>query len=39
VLLHGFVKKAQAVPERELRTAENRLAEFESRLDRGEVTI
>jgi phage-related protein len=39
VLLHGFVKKSQAVPERELRTAENRLAEFESRLDRGEVTI
>lgn len=39
LLLHGFVKKSQAVPEREIRTSEVRLVDFEARLARGEVKL
>jgi phage-related protein len=32
VLLHGFIKKSQATPERELLTAMSRMSEFERRM-------
>jgi phage-related protein len=39
VLVHGFVKKTQAVPERELETAERRMKDFEDRIRTGEVSL
>lgn len=37
VLLHGFQKKTQALPEREIRTAEARMVDFDRRLSGGEL--
>jgi phage-related protein len=39
LLAHGFVKKTQAVPDREIRTADSRLADYEARITRGEVKL
>jgi phage-related protein len=39
VLLHAFAKKSDAVPAREIRTAEVRLGDFENRVRSGEVTL
>jgi len=37
VVAHGFVKKTQAIPAREIKTAENRMKDFEARVKKGEV--
>ena len=39
VLVHGFEKKTQAIPVREIETAETRMKDFESRARSGEVTL
>jgi phage-related protein len=39
VLLHAFSKKTDAVPPREIGTAEARLHDFEARIRRGEVAL
>ncbi len=37
VLVHAFQKKTQELPEREIRTAEERMKDFRDRVSRGEV--
>lgn len=37
VLVHAFAKKTPQLPEREIRTAEERMREYEGRVSRGEV--
>jgi phage-related protein len=39
VVAHGFVKKTQAIPAREIKTAENRMKDYEIRVSKGEVTL
>jgi phage-related protein len=34
VLLHGFLKKSQKIPQRELQTTKTRLADFRERMTR-----
>jgi phage-related protein len=38
VVAHGFVKKTQAIPVREIETAEKRMKDYEARVKKGEVT-
>ena len=38
VVAHGFVKKTQAIPAREIETAEKRMMDYEARMKKGEVT-
>lgn len=37
VLAHGFVKKTQAIPAREIETASRRMADYVTRIRRGEL--
>ncbi|MBI2932615.1 MAG: type II toxin-antitoxin system RelE/ParE family toxin [Planctomycetes bacterium] len=37
VLVHAFSKKTQELPVREIETAEERMKDFQRRVDRGEV--
>lgn len=39
VLLKGFQKKTQAIPQREIEVAEKRKKEYEERIREGEVTL
>jgi phage-related protein len=39
VVAHGFAKKTQAIPAREIDTAEKRMKEYEIRVSKGEVTL
>jgi len=39
VLVHGLAKKTQALPDREIRTAEGRMKDFEDQVGRGEVRL
>lgn len=38
VLVHAFAKKTQQLPEREIKTAEERMKDFQERMVRGDVT-
>lgn len=38
VLVHGFSKKTRQLPEREIRTAEERMRDFQGRTEGGELT-
>jgi len=39
ILLHGFLKKTQEVPEREMKVAEDRMRDLNSRLQAGEELV
>ena len=39
IVAHGFQKKTQAIPEKEIGVAEARQSEFEGRVRRGEVKL
>lgn len=39
VVAHGFVKKTQAIPAREIETAENRMEDYVARVKKGEVML
>jgi phage-related protein len=39
VVAHGFVKKTQVIPAREIETAEKRMKDYEVRVKKGEVTL
>lgn len=39
VVAHGFAKKTEAIPAREIDTAENRMKDYEVRVKKGEVTL
>ena len=37
VVLHGILKKRQALPNKEIETAEGRMTDYENRVARGEI--
>lgn len=39
ILVHGFVKKKQEIPAREIRVAEDRQKDYEERVRKGEVIL
>lgn len=39
VVAHGFAKKTQAIPAREIETAETRMKDYEARVRKGEVIL
>jgi len=39
VVAHGFAKKTQAIPAREIETAEKRMKDYEARVRKGEVML
>lgn len=39
IVTHGFAKKTQAIPAREIETAEKRMADYETRIKKGQVRL